>query len=291
MNKGLWMGACLAAWAGLAPVWAWDGPNAEETALASMITTDPGQGRPSMTYSPTLNMVARYRAKSLATRGYFAHVDPDGYGANVHVRFAYYALPEYWGTNKADNYLESIAAGYATAAATFAGWMASAPHKQHVLAEIDFYKAETDYGVGYYYLAGSDYVHYWTFISAPPDPAASLTPYTEWKFDRLTAAQMDTPDPDGDGLPTLFEYVVDFNPLTVSTGSCFTFTYNRALTRGEVTIPIRADLDPMVQVYVQTATNLVPSVWTTNGVQRVGNTFSAGAAPDISRFFNIKAAR
>jgi len=268
-------------------------PNANETELANLIATNAGQQRAVMTYHPILNMVARFHARDMATRSYFGHTDPDGYGSNYRVRLAELELPGYYGQNKADNNIESIAAGYSTPLETFNQWMGSPSHKQHVLGEIAFFQDQTYYGVGYYYDAGSLYGDYWVFISTPPDTGAAISDYIEWLFDRLTTAEMDDPesDPDNDEIKNLLEYAVDFDPAVADTNGCFAFTFNPTNCAGEMTVPIRLNLDTQVEVSVQTTTNLDVKDWATNGVTRAGNTFSAGAPADCKRFFRVHVSR
>lgn len=268
-------------------------PNANEIALANLITGTSAQQRVTMTYHPILNMAARFHARDMATRPFWGHTDPDGYGSNYRVKTGELDLPGFYGQGLADNNVESIAAGNSTAQATFDQWMGSPPHKQHVLAELSFYQDQTYYGVGYYYKAGSPYSHYWVFISTPPDPDAALSVYIEWLFDHLTTAKMNDPthDPDGDKIENLLEYALDFDPAVVTTNACFTFDYNPSTYAGEMTVPVRTDLDTQVVITVRTTTNLMAQAWTTSGVGRAGNTFSAGSLTDYTRFFRVYVTR
>ncbi len=143
--------------------------NPQEQEIASFAINHPDQGRPFMICDPTLAQVARERALDMGTRNYFSHTNPDGYGPNYLVRQAGYALPTWYGTANDANNIESIAAGYTTASATWAGWLNSAGHRTHVLAEDTFWADQTNYGIGYAYVANSTYKHYWVFISAPPE--------------------------------------------------------------------------------------------------------------------------
>ncbi len=142
--------------------------SAEEALIADFMVNDPDQGRPEMHLDPILSQVARERAQDLAGRDYFAHTNPDGYAANYLVREAGYVLPAWWGTGDADNFIESIAAGYANPADTYADWMGSPGHRTHILALAPFYENQTSYGVGYAYSATSTYKHYWVILTAPP---------------------------------------------------------------------------------------------------------------------------
>ncbi|UCG26276.1 MAG: hypothetical protein JSW55_09940, partial [Chloroflexota bacterium] len=141
----------------------------QEEEIASLARSHPGQGRPTMDCHPILAQVARERALDMGVRDYFSHVNPDGYGPNYLVRQAGYELPSWWGTDPELNNIESIAAGYQTAADAWNGWLNSPAHRRHVLGEIDFFAEQTNYGIGYAFVPGSKYGHYWVFISAPSE--------------------------------------------------------------------------------------------------------------------------
>lgn len=138
-----------------------------EQAFIDILLQDPRQKRKNITFDPVLLAVARARAKDMATRNYFSHTNPDGYGPNYLLKKAGYKLPDWWKNEKAANYIESISGGRATAQDTYTGWMNSPGHKKHVLGEIDFYSSQTVVAIGHYYSAGSTYRHYWVFLSAP----------------------------------------------------------------------------------------------------------------------------
>jgi hypothetical protein len=144
-------------------------PNPQEQEIANLASQHPDQGRPFMNCDPILAQVARERAVDMGTRDYFDHTNPDGFGPNYLVRQAGYGLPSWYGTANDANNIESIAAGYTTAAAAWAGWLNSAGHRTHLLAESSFWAAQTNYGIGYAYVPGSTDRHYWVFISAPPE--------------------------------------------------------------------------------------------------------------------------
>jgi uncharacterized protein YkwD len=148
----------------------------QEQAIATYMATNPAQGRPYMVMDPIIEAVARARAKDMAVRNYFGHVNPDGVAANFLLRQAGYQLPAWWGTDPTANYVESIAAGYASPSDTWTAWMNSPPHKTHLLGQNSFFASETHYGVGYYYDPNSTYKYYWVVITAPPQPIAITTP-------------------------------------------------------------------------------------------------------------------
>ena len=142
-------------------------PAKQEEEIASLARNHPGQGRPTMDCHPILAQVARERALDMGVRDYFSHVNPDGYGPNYLVRQAGYRLPSWWKTDPELNYIESIAGGYPTAGEAWNAWLGSPAHRRHVLGEIDFFAEQTNYGIGYAFVLGSEYGHYWVFISAP----------------------------------------------------------------------------------------------------------------------------
>ena len=149
----------------------------EEAVIAGYMVNDPDQQRPAMQLDPILSQVARERAQDLAGRNYFSHTNPDGFAANYLVWQAGYDLPAWWGNGLADNYIESIAGGYASPDDTWVDWMNSPSHRTHILALEPFYQNQTSYGVGYAYSATSTYKHYWVILTAPPsipEPNAAL---------------------------------------------------------------------------------------------------------------------
>lgn len=148
----------------------------QEQAIANDLVTNPNQGRPYMVLDPIIEAVARARAKDMAVRNYFSHVNPDGVAANYLLAQAGYQLPSWWGNDPTANYVESIAAGYSSPSDTWTQWMDSPPHKEHLLAQNSFFATETHYGVGYYYDPNSTYQYYWVVITAPPEPVEIMTP-------------------------------------------------------------------------------------------------------------------
>ena len=78
-------------------------------------------------------------------------------------------MPDYYDQSAPGNNVESIAAGFATADATWEGWVNSPHHRSHVLAEEPFFTEQTEYGIGYYYDPNSYYHHYWVILTALPD--------------------------------------------------------------------------------------------------------------------------
>lgn len=253
-------------------------PNVFEQEIARLITTHAQQGRATMVYDPALNLAARAKATDLGTRRYFAHVDPDGYGPNKAIQLAGYQLPASYLSNINQNNVESLSEGLNSPGAlmVFNGWLGSPGHRRHVLAETAFYQGQTRFGVGY-----ADFPalqrSYTCFVSAPPDPRGNqpLQPYAEWLFSYFVPREIDTnndmSDADGDGVPRLVEFVLNYHPEISSPmpGPVF----NTATRRLEWNLPVRSDLGN-VTAQVQFSTDLTAPSWTTSGVQRNGNVFS-----------------
>ncbi len=140
----------------------------EEAEIVDLMMNSPGQRRAGIQLDPILTRVARERAVDMAARNYFDHINPDGNGPNFLVKQAGYTLPASWSTSRTANNIESISAGYGTAAEAWQAWMQSAPHKTHLLALDDFYVNQTSCGVGVVHDARSTYKVYWVVITAPP---------------------------------------------------------------------------------------------------------------------------
>lgn len=144
-------------------------PTAEEAAVVALFLYDSLQSRVNALCNPLLTDVARQRAADMAQRSYFDHINPDGAGPNSLVRSAGYRLPTYYDQSASGNNVESIAAGFATADAAWAGWVNSPHHRSHVLAEEPFFVEQIEYGIGYYYDPESYYDHYWVLLTALPE--------------------------------------------------------------------------------------------------------------------------
>lgn len=216
----------------------------EENQILFYFTYWTGQMRPiaKITVDPILSQVARYRATDMAARGYFSHVTPEGFGPNYLVQQAGYALPGWWGNSVSANYIESISAGYTTAAAAWVGWILSPPHCKHVLAQSAFYQDQTRVGIGHVYAPGSLYGHYWVIITAPPSgPSVQIdSPAT---LATVTCPEVAISGTAG-GSPATIEYAVE---STVSgtvykalSGACTFSGTATGLVPGNNTIRVRS---------------------------------------------------
>lgn len=145
-------------------------PNAQEIEIANLMKTYPQQQRPTLICNEILEKVAGERAQDMGARAYFGHTNPDGFGPNYLVEQAGYILPNWYGQDEAANNIESIAAGYGTPSDAWAGWMGSSGHRTHLLGLDPFWAEQIDYGIGYAYVPGSPYGHYWVVITAKRGP-------------------------------------------------------------------------------------------------------------------------
>ncbi len=146
-----------------------DGGTDLEKQLAWRIRGAAGQRRKSFVYDARLNRVARARAKDMAQRRYFSHVDPEGYGPNHHVIQSGYQLPISWGAFRKANYIESILGGPSTPEQAVTAFLNSPAHRKHIVGETSTYETQTRYGIGHFYDESSPYRHYWVLITAPPE--------------------------------------------------------------------------------------------------------------------------
>jgi uncharacterized protein YkwD len=141
-------------------------PSSYEGQLATLMINDPDQQRASLRCDPILAQEARRKAKDMAERGYFNHVDPDGYGPNYYVVQAGYSLPDFYDQNNDANNIESIAAGFSTPSQAWFSLTNSPSHRPHVLGTDPFFRDQVDYGIGFYEKPGSRYQWYWVILTA-----------------------------------------------------------------------------------------------------------------------------
>ncbi|HEV7867364.1 MAG TPA: CAP domain-containing protein, partial [Chthoniobacteraceae bacterium] len=150
--------------------------SSQEQQIVTLLSNASGQGRDFVEVNAILSKVARAKAIDLARRDYFAHVDPDGKGANTLVREEGYPLPSHYDQAQSGNNIESLAAGYPTPQNAWSNWMTSPSHKMHLMAQNSFFAEQTSIGVGYHYDADSTYKHYWVVLTAPPmGPSLAIT--------------------------------------------------------------------------------------------------------------------
>lgn len=126
-------------------------------------------------WNENLAKVAEQKALDMATRNYFGHVDPDGYGINYFINKSGYKLNPDWLKSKSDNYFESLAANHATGidmikALIIDKQTPSLGHRIHLLGLNDWNASLTDIGIGFSKRnSGSTYQTYICVIIAKHD--------------------------------------------------------------------------------------------------------------------------
>lgn len=121
---------------------------------------------PQLKWNDTLAEVAEAKALDMATRNYFAHVDPDGYGMNYFINKAGYKLVAKWLTSKEMNYFESLGAGAPSGEVVIQNLIIdagtpSSGHRKHLLGLDPWNASLMDIGIGYARpLANAPYMSY-----------------------------------------------------------------------------------------------------------------------------------
>ncbi len=269
-----------------------------EVYLASLVEAHEGQQRPSMNRHEVLNFIARKKAEDMAERGFFSHLDPEGYGPNFSAHQAGYALE--FGNSPGSNSIESIGVRHQNrlsenraAEIVFESWLESPGHRRHVLGEVAQFRDHVSFGVGYAFASKGPFgwsSHYFVFVSANQDEEASVSPFVIWKFEQLSLAEMDhqSDDLDGDGRNTLWEYVLGSSPHVADSEPPFTFSFDRPSHQGLVSLPLKEPLDPAVDIIVETTDFSRGSPWSRDGVVRAGRVFRAGSRDDLVRLFRVR---
>ena len=106
------------------------------------------QGLHPLSYDHQLAAAARDHSEDMGLQDYFSHTSLDGRTVPERITVAGYAY---------NTYGENIAGGQSTPEDVIDAWMSSPGHRANILNS-NF----CDIGVGYAYLAGSTYRHYWT---------------------------------------------------------------------------------------------------------------------------------
>ena len=109
---------------------------------------------PQLRWNDTLARVAEAKALDMATRNYFAHVDPDGYAMNYYINKAGYKLREIWLTKPTANYFESCNAGATSGQEAIKmllidNGVPSLGHRIHLLGLDEWSSSLLDIGIGY----------------------------------------------------------------------------------------------------------------------------------------------
>lgn len=123
-------------------------------------------------WNDTLAKVAEQKALDMASRNYFSHINPQGYGINYFIQKSGYLLSKDWTKNKSDNFFESIGAGIENGEDAITKFIIdsnepSFGHRNHMLGITDWYGSLKDIGIGFVESPeGSDYDSYICVIIA-----------------------------------------------------------------------------------------------------------------------------
>jgi hypothetical protein len=115
--------------------------------------------RPDLIWNDTLAAIAERKAMSMAARGYFGHVDPDGYGINYYINKEY-LLPDNLIKNKKQSELEAIEGGSPSGELAIRNIIINKDSRGEdgrklLMGEGDFNASLMDVGIGYVHGTGS----------------------------------------------------------------------------------------------------------------------------------------
>jgi uncharacterized protein YkwD len=135
--------------------------------LFALVRDHPGQRREGMERNPKLDEAAQNKAYAALESKTYTHTDKNGVGPNFYAR-PYYDLPGYYSRAKDGNNIESMVMRRLTPQHAFDAWLNSPGHRKHLLGELDFYKQQTQIGIGYVVVDAKGN-GYWLFWSAHPE--------------------------------------------------------------------------------------------------------------------------
>lgn len=145
--------------------------NPDSFAVALSLPDNLKSSRTALVWNDTLAKVAETKALDMATKNYFSHIDPKGYGINYYINKAGYTLAAYQLKSPKANSFESISAGYDTGEEVIKSLIIdkNTPgygHRKHLLG-IDGFSKGTDIGIGFVEAgSSSDYSTYVCIIIA-----------------------------------------------------------------------------------------------------------------------------
>ncbi|MBK8086816.1 MAG: CAP domain-containing protein [Chitinophagaceae bacterium] len=125
-----------------------------------------------LVWNKDLAKAAEAKAYDMASRNYFNHIDPNGYGMNYYIQKNGYSLEPAWTNSKRNNFFESIAAGVnsgeeAIRLLIIDKGVPSLGHRKHLLGIGSFNASLTDIGIGFARRnSGSNYTTYISIIIA-----------------------------------------------------------------------------------------------------------------------------
>lgn len=138
-----------------------------EKELEVLFLNDKNQKHSKLERNKILDTVAQMRTDDMGLNDYFSHIHSNGLGIDMMCKINGFVFPDYYPVTKTSNHIESIAAGYISAKDV---WNAlayeSEAHSNHVLGKIDFFKKQTQYGLGYTLNPAGKFHHYWCILIA-----------------------------------------------------------------------------------------------------------------------------
>lgn len=146
----------------------WCGDNETVRQMAEILVTSSWQKREGMVCHPLLIQAAQAKAEEMTKQNYLSHTSPSGVTANQNIKNFGYPLPY----DSSGNYVESIAGGYSEnhgpgVNKMYDALLKSPTHFNHITGSTNFFVRQLCYGVGYYYLEGSNYGYYYVILTAP----------------------------------------------------------------------------------------------------------------------------
>lgn len=133
-------------------------------AFYAHLKSDPRQQRTSLTACPCLEAAAAWKARDLATHGYWSHRASTGEMPNGTARRHGCRLPATYTDD--GNYVECLVAGSADAGVMFEALATSPSHRFHLLGLNEFFAQQHTAGVALYELPGSEFTWYWAVYIA-----------------------------------------------------------------------------------------------------------------------------
>jgi uncharacterized protein YkwD len=137
--------------------------------LFELVRDHPGQRREKMERNPKLDYGAMTKAEYAHSTKTYTHEDKHGCGSNWWAREnGLYNLPDWYPKHDEANNIESMVMRRLTPQHAFDAWLNSPGHRKHLLGELDFYKQQTQIGIGYVVVDAKGN-GYWLFWSAHPE--------------------------------------------------------------------------------------------------------------------------
>ena len=132
------------------------------------------EARDALKWNNTLVKVAEEKAKDMATRNYFTHVNPDGKAINILISEAGYEINPDWYSDPTLNYFEALASGWGQVETgeSFIDLLIvddgiqDLGHRKHLLGIGDWNSTLYDCGIGYANNEDSDNKNYICIIIA-----------------------------------------------------------------------------------------------------------------------------